>query len=86
MVNVANAIVPPFLIMNDTCKFKFILSSKDYDIYDLFELRNKLLFHTTSFVIKIVISFYFCLYTLFSQLYDLHLGYTMHIILHLLLK
>lgn len=50
-----NAIVPSFLLMNDISKFKFILSSKDYDlndmcinfVNDLFEVRNKLLLHTT---------------------------------------
>ena len=50
-----NDIVPSFLQMNDTCKFKFILASKDYDlndacinfVNDLFELRNKLMLRTT---------------------------------------
>ena len=30
-----NAIVPSLLLMNDICKFKFILSSKDYDLNDM---------------------------------------------------
>ena len=50
-----NAIVSSFLLMNDTCKFEFILSSKDYDLNDLcINFINDLfeLFETICFFIR----------------------------------